>query len=445
VLAVERGEAPHLPRGLGEFRQDPHLVHFPQVRVVQFDHHLPVNHLRVAEDLPDVVDLPDGDVLRREQVEPLVPGLRQEHLLQAGSDREELLVGRLKGHVHGPFGRHEFLLADCPAQVVPEMGLEAADAEVFPVPGPVDAVVRIAPHGPGLPALHDRTVHEEPVGEPGDQMNGPLHVGVIDILPLAGLPPGHEGQENPDGPVEGDTGEVGDDVERNGGRTVLRTNEAQNPRQGDIVDVMAREKAVGSVLPVSGKGAVDDPRVDPADRPVVDPEPLHDAGPVALDDHIGALRHPVKDPPPLVGPEIQADAPLVAVEREKGGLPFPVLSARRVPHVCHREGLRRFHLDDVGTEVGQDHGTQRTGDVIRQIEDLDSIQRHHRSLPPFVERRPGAHHGQAGKARRRGGGTLDKPAAEFPRPVSPTFWTRRLYITDRHVPPQKPPHGVSRA
>jgi len=85
---------------------------------------------------------------------------------------------------------------------------------------------------------------------------------------------------------------------------------------------------------------------------------------------------------PLVGPEIEADALLVAVEREVGRLPLLVLTARRIPHVRHRKGLGRFHLDDLGAEIGQDHGAERTGDIIRQVENLDAFECQH-SLPPF--------------------------------------------------------------
>ncbi|OPY90206.1 MAG: hypothetical protein A4E73_02610 [Syntrophaceae bacterium PtaU1.Bin231] len=263
------------------------------------------------------------------------------------------------------------------------MGLQAADAEVFSVLGPVDAVVRVGPHGPRLPPLHHGPVHEEPVGEPRDEMDGPLHVGVVDVLPLAGFSPGHEGQENPDGPVEGDAGEVGDDVERDRRGAVFRPDEAQDTGQRNVVDVVTREQAVRTVLPVARKRAVHDARVDFAHRPVIDAETLHDAGPVALDDHVGLLRHPVEDPPALLGPEIQADALLVAVEREVGRLPLLVLSARRVPHVLHREGLGRFHLDDLGAEIGQDHGAERSRDIIRQIENLDAFECQH-DLPPFI-------------------------------------------------------------
>jgi len=111
------------------------------------------------------------------------------------------------------------------------MRLQAADAEVLAVLRPVDTVVRVSPHGPRLAAPHHGPVHEKPVGEPRDEMDRPLHVGVVDVLALARFSPGHEGQENPDGPVEGDAGEVGDDVERDRRGAVLGPDEAQDTGQ----------------------------------------------------------------------------------------------------------------------------------------------------------------------------------------------------------------------
>jgi hypothetical protein len=37
------------------------------------------------------------------------------------------------------------------------------------------------------------------------------------------------------------------------------------------------------------------------------------------------------------------------------------------------KSLGRFHLDDLGTEIGQDHGAQRARNIIGQIENLDPL------------------------------------------------------------------------
>ena len=65
------------------------------------------------------------------------------------------------------------------------------------------------------------------------EMDGPLHVGVIDVLALAGFTPRHEGQEDPDGPIEGNAGKVYD-IERDRPGTLFRADEAQNPCQRDV-------------------------------------------------------------------------------------------------------------------------------------------------------------------------------------------------------------------
>src|SRR5690606_6397698 len=87
----------------------------------------------------------------------------------------------------------------------------------------------------------------------------------------------------------------------------------QGAGDGDVADVVPGGVGQGALLPPAGHPPVDELRV--AGEAVVraDAEPLGDAGPEALDQHVGLLDHPEDDLPALVALEVDRDGALAAV------------------------------------------------------------------------------------------------------------------------------------
>ena len=86
---------------------------------------------------------------------------------------------------------------------------------------------------------------------------------------------------------------------------------------GDLVE--ARTVGIGAVLAEAGQAHVDEPRIDRAQRLVVDAEPLLHVGPVVLDQHVGGGRQLLQDRDALGRLEVERDAALVAVQVEEIG------------------------------------------------------------------------------------------------------------------------------
>ena len=158
------------------------------------------------------------------------------------------------------------------------------------------------------------------------------------------------------------------------------------PAEGDVVDVVADGRRTGAVLAEAGERAVDEARVDVAQRLVVDAEALDDAGAKAFEDDVGGLREAVEDVAGGLVAQIEDDAALVASEGVVGARPF---QRAGVDDLVGAEGAvqsfgRRFDDDDVGAEVAEEHRAEGAGRQAGEIEDADSFERHRHGGPPSV-------------------------------------------------------------
>ena len=130
--------------------------------------------------------------------------------------------------------------------------------------------------------------------------------------------------------------------------------------------------------PVAADREMDELGVDGVERLVIEAEPREPAGPEVLDEHVGVLERPAQDRPAVVRAQVEAERALVAVDREEigrgpsagGRIPHP----RRSP-AAGRITLGRLDLDDVGTEVGEDHRAVRAGEDGREVDDADPAER----------------------------------------------------------------------
>ncbi len=336
--------------------------------------HLPGLNLGIVEDLLDVVHLPHADVVLDEEVVPLVAGPRPDDRLDLlprldffrvrGTDE---LVG--KAAVLDEVGPPDGL-----AEVLPEPGLGAADREELFVLGLVHGVIRVgaaeeARAAPGRQAVAEE---EAEVRRGREQRERGIEVRHVHVLALPGALAGEERQHDPERSMEARPAVIGDDVQGNGGLAIGFSNQPQDAGERQVIDVVGRVVAVGAVLAETGEGAVDDARVDLADRLVVAAEPLHDAGAEAFDNHVCAGGELLEDRLAFGGLEVQREAPLVPVDVGEGR---PALVVQDVGLAVGRRGL---DFQDVGPHVAQQHRAELARRHARQLQDLDAVQGSHR-------------------------------------------------------------------
>ncbi len=126
-----------------------------------------------------------------------------------------------------------------------------------------------------------------------------------------------------------------------------------------------------SVVAIPGQPGIDEARVDLPEARIVDAEASRHRRPEILDQHIGALDHTMQDRKTLLLLQIEREGALAAIgaEEEAG---FARQARRELPqHVA----LRRFDLDDIGAEIGEQRAAVRAGEIAAQIEDGDAAER----------------------------------------------------------------------
>lgn len=175
----------------------------------------------------------------------------------------------------------------------------------------------------------------------GRQQRGAVdHRGVHD-LPAPGDGTLHEGGQHPEGEQQPAAAEVAEQVRRGKRGSPALTDRVQCARERDVVDVVPRGLGQRAVLAPAGHPAVDQAGVALQAGVRAEPEPLHDAGPEALDEHVGAVgesQHRVACGGVLeVGGHRGPAAAQQHLGIGGGELPGPV------------------DADDVGAEVGQQH------------------------------------------------------------------------------------------
>ncbi len=131
-----------------------------------------------------------------------------------------------------------------------------------------------------------------------------------------------------------------------------------------------------ALLSVAGDRAVHQPRIQLAHRRIVQPQPLHHAGPEVLDQHVAVADEPAGRVDRQRILQVQRDRPLAGVQvREIGAVPVAHRHAG-----AHRFAFRRLDLDHLGTHVGQPAGAVGAGDHRREIENAEPVQRACRKL-----------------------------------------------------------------
>ena len=157
------------------------------------------------------------------------------------------------------------------------------------------------------------------------------------------------------------------------------------PAYGVENDFRPRVIPVRPRLPEIGNAGINQPRIDPPQRFVPNPQPLGHARTVALHHNIGPLGQPPDDRSGGVPLQIQRNAALVRVQMQKQPALFGMGNIPGKGPDPPRPVPRRrvLHLDNIRPVVRQQLDAVGAGDVVRKIEYLQPGQgtlgsRHHR-------------------------------------------------------------------
>ena len=151
-----------------------------------------------------------------------------------------------------------------------------------------------------------------------------------------------------------------------------RTAHPEDPRAGEVVEVVPRAARERTVLPVSGERAHDEPRVLLAQDAVAETEAFEHPRAELLEEHVVALDELEERRAPALLLQVQAGAPLVAVEREEHRRS---VAPHRGHHTKVVPALGVLDLVDAGAEIGEHQRGKRPRQQSAQIEDANPGER----------------------------------------------------------------------
>ena len=121
-------------------------------------------------------------------------------------------------------------------------------------------------------------------------------------------------------------------------------------------------------------------------RLIAETKPLHDAGREVLDQDIGRRNEVARDLPPGGARQVERDAAFVAVGPEERTALARDLRMER-PHVVAAR-RRVLDLDHVSAKIREDHGAERSGNEMTEVDDAHSVECAHPSGGPVLHLPP---------------------------------------------------------
>ncbi len=216
-------------------------------------------------------------------------------------------------------------------------------------------------------------VDEEHVGA---EDGGPVEQGRPEILTLAGTALVEQGGQHADDRHHG-VGGIGHPESHIEGGVALgdRAGLVLDAARSLIERIESTELRQRSLRSIGVGVAVDEIGVASLQRFVVDPQAGRSALRHVVMDHVGYLGQPHHHFETFGVLDVDGDVLLAALASEE----------RHARH-AHAVTAHRFDLDDLGTQVAEDHGAVRTGQVLAEVQHDDAAQRPHQDAAPTAPR-----------------------------------------------------------
>ncbi len=179
-------------------------------------------------------------------------------------------------------------------QGFPELTLDGTHGDITAVGGFVGIVAGIAMRKHGIAALGKLPGKLLPDQGDGKQADHGVRHGDVDVLALPGFLAGKQGEQDADGSIHPAAGHISKLHPRNGGRAVRFTQDVQDAGIAQVIDIVPGFLGKRPCLSVSGYRAIDDGRVYPAHRFVIDTQSLNYTRPKTFQDHIRILDQACK-------------------------------------------------------------------------------------------------------------------------------------------------------
>jgi len=147
-----------------------------------------------------------------------------------------------------------------------------------------------------------------------------------------------------------------------------RTGRGHQTRHRLDEQVVGGQVGQRPVLAEAGDADDDEAGVQVPDLHDRQPEALERPWPEVLDQHVRAFEQPAEDGELVRALEVERDPELVAIQE-------PVVRARAVDKRAERAGVvsaRRFDLDHLGAEIGEQHPAERSRKDTSELEDPDA-------------------------------------------------------------------------
>ena len=184
------------------------------------------------------------------------------------------------------------------------------------------------------------------------------------------------------------------------GRATLHAADPHHHAHGVGDDLLAGVLAVGAGLAEGRDRRHHQVGVDRRQRPIAEAQVVQVTRAVALDHQVNVGHEFLQDAPAGAGLQVEGDALLVQIEDQEEEALFRVRIVVVVrPDPPHGRPAGRFDLEHVGSIVRQQPRAKRPGDILAQVQHLDSAQRrvkHGGDFIPSRRRRQFGHYSYAG-------------------------------------------------
>ncbi len=252
-------------------------------------------------------------------------------------------------------------------QLVEELSFGRRNRHVAIIAGPVDRVVgRRAIEHVGAPLVVPHAAGPEPMDVGHERGHAVCHRRV-DHLSLAGSLGFEQCADDAEGQQHPAPGEVAEEVQGNGWRTVGISERVQGAGQRDVVEVVSGSLCKRSLLAPAGHSPVDQGRVECEAFVGPETEPLHDSRSVALDETVSVGDQPFEGCEAVVSLDVERDRRAAAVEQVDGDVGVGL----------HRLGS--VDAQDVGAQIGQHHGGVRARGEAGHLDDSNALKWSHGS------------------------------------------------------------------